>query len=190
MQARAPVGDARVEEARGDEDVRVALLADVVDRRVGEHVVEVLRRVRVAPLLPAHHMTFALQAHFSPLQLVARLVARGSHGSDLILQRMAGPAGSGGQKRPHHSLVVSGIDGSHIVTQRSTNGTPCPHDHCWHSWKNATQMPATIVRVTGVEAGRVGHTLREIVEVVVGEVVEDAAESGAEHVHQDADICG
>ena len=47
-----------------------------------------------------------------------------------------------------------------------------------------------IVRVTGVEAGRVGHTLREIVEVVVGEVVEDAAESGAEHVHQDADICG
>ena len=58
MQARAPVGDARVEEARGDEDVRVALLADVVDRRVGEHVVEVLRRVRVAPLLPATHMTF------------------------------------------------------------------------------------------------------------------------------------
>ena len=56
---------------------------------------------------------------------------------------MAGPAGSGGQKMPHHSLVVSGIDGSHIVTQRSTNGTPCPHDHCWHSsWKNATQMPA------------------------------------------------
>ena len=22
---------------------------------------------------------------------------------------------------------------------------PCPHDDCWHSWKNATQMPAMIV---------------------------------------------
>ena len=21
---------------------------------------------------------------------------------------------------------------------------PCPHDDCWHSWKNATQMPAII----------------------------------------------
>ena len=24
----------------------------------------------------------------------------------------------------------------------------CPHDHCWHSWKNATQMPAIIARLT------------------------------------------
>ena len=24
----------------------------------------------------------------------------------------------------------------------------CPHDYRWHSWKNATQMPAMIVRLT------------------------------------------
>ena len=25
----------------------------------------------------------------------------------------------------------------------------CPHDYRWHSWNNATQMPAIIVRLTG-----------------------------------------
>ncbi len=27
-------------------------------------------------------------------------------------------------------------------------GKTCPHNYRWHSWKNATQMPAIIVRVT------------------------------------------
>eukprot|EP01045_Picozoa_sp_COSAG04_P030705 COSAG04_NODE_5425_length_1624_cov_1.864262_3_plen_238_part_00 len=31
---------------------------------------------------------------------------------------------------------------------------PCPHDCCWHSWNNATQMPAMIVRLTAVRSAR------------------------------------
>ena len=31
---------------------------------------------------------------------------------------------------------------------------PCPHDGCWHSWKNATQMPAMILRLTAVRSAR------------------------------------
>ena len=35
-----------------------------------------------------------------------------------------------------------------VIDCTAPHAAPCPHDHCWHSWKNATQIPATIVRLT------------------------------------------
>ena len=44
------------------------------------------------------------------------------------------------------SASVRGISKNSWVVTGSY--TPCPHDHCWNSRKNATQMPAMIVRLT------------------------------------------
>ena len=41
-------------------------------------------------------------------------------------------------------VAVHAVDAFH----RRLDGLACPHDYCWHSWKNATQMPAMIVRLT------------------------------------------
>jgi len=47
------------------------------------------------------------------------------------------------------------------VTSRQHDALACPHDHCRHSWKNATQIPAMTVRITaGAErAGGVDRRL-------------------------------
>ena len=34
--------------------------------------------------------------------------------------------------------------------RRQSQRRHCPHDYCWHSWKNATQMPAVIMCVLRV----------------------------------------
>ena len=36
----------------------------------------------------------------------------------------------------------------------TSKSSPCSHDHCWHSWKNATQMPAMTMRLLTSPSGR------------------------------------
>ena len=40
------------------------------------------------------------------------------------------------------------------VTCVSSAPMSCPHDYRWHSWKNTTQMPVIIVRLTKTVSGK------------------------------------
>ena len=42
------------------------------------------------------------------------------------------------------------------LLRRLRVGRPCPYDYCWRSWMSATQMPATIVRLTLRDLVKVG----------------------------------
>ena len=50
----------------------------------------------------------------------------------------------------HARLVARGPVGQGVVLNKEGRA-PCPHDSCWHSWKNATQLPAMIVRLTAAD---------------------------------------
>ena len=52
------------------------------------------------------------------------------------------PPGDG----PTVSIVVKLVARGHVSVKCRSES--CPHDYCWHSWKNATQIPAIIVCLT------------------------------------------
>eukprot|EP01045_Picozoa_sp_COSAG04_P017307 COSAG04_NODE_1522_length_6466_cov_5.303720_4_plen_186_part_00 len=71
--------------------------------------------------------------------------------------RLARPLQAGGQL-PHEVRREDEGRGGGESDQPERAG-PCPQQYCWHSWKNATQMPAISWRLTAALA--VDHGLQQ-----------------------------